>query len=83
MSHVTVHIERLVLTGYEARDRHAVADAVQVELVRLLASDAAVTRLTGLAAAPPPRVAMTVDHDTKPAALGRAVARAIAGENGR
>ncbi len=34
---VELHIEELVLHGFDPRDRHAIADAVQQELTRLVA----------------------------------------------
>lgn len=33
---VTLHIEELVLTGFPSGSRHAIADAVQAELARLM-----------------------------------------------
>jgi hypothetical protein len=33
---IDLHIEELVLHGFDPRDRHAIADAVQQELVRLV-----------------------------------------------
>jgi hypothetical protein len=36
MTDVTVHIEELVLHGFDPRGRHALADALQEELGRLL-----------------------------------------------
>jgi hypothetical protein len=37
-SEIELHIEELVLDGFEPADRHAVADALQSELARLLAT---------------------------------------------
>ena len=34
---IDLHIEELVLHGFDPRDRHAIADAVQQELTRLVA----------------------------------------------
>ena len=36
MTEVRFHIDELVLHGFDARQRHAIADAVQTELTRLL-----------------------------------------------
>lgn len=33
---IELHIEELVLHGFDPRDRHAIADAVQSELTRLV-----------------------------------------------
>ena len=83
MTRVIVHVERLVLNGYRPDDRHAIAEALQAELVRLLSTEGGVARLTGLATVPPPRMVMPVDHGAKPGALGSAVARAIVGKGTR
>jgi len=34
---VTIHIEQLVLHGFDPRDRHAIGDAIQSELAALFA----------------------------------------------
>lgn len=39
MTHVFVHIDRLVLTGFRAEDRQAVAQGLQEELGRMLGGD--------------------------------------------
>jgi len=36
---IELHIEELVLHGFEARDRHSIAEAVQLELARLIAAN--------------------------------------------
>jgi hypothetical protein len=36
MSEIRLHIDELVLQGFDPRQRHAIADAVQAELTRLL-----------------------------------------------
>jgi hypothetical protein len=36
---IEVHIENLVLHGFDPRQRHAIADAVEAELARLLAAE--------------------------------------------
>jgi hypothetical protein len=37
MTEIRLHIDELVLHGFDPRQRHAIADAVQAELTRLLA----------------------------------------------
>jgi hypothetical protein len=83
MRRVTVRIDRLVLNGYRPEDRHAIAAAVETELVRLLSTEAGLSRLTTLAQAPPQRITVAAERETKPAAIGRAIANGIAGENKR
>lgn len=41
---VRIHIDELVLHGFDARSRHAIGDAVQAELQRRLARDPAFAR---------------------------------------
>jgi hypothetical protein len=36
MTEIRLHIDELVLHGFDPRQRHAIADAVQAELTRLL-----------------------------------------------
>jgi hypothetical protein len=36
MTEIRLHIDELVLYGFDPRQRHAIADAVQAELTRLL-----------------------------------------------
>ena len=80
---IVLHIERLVLAGYRREDREAIAAGLEAELVRLLSTDAGVLRLTRLAKLPPQRITVAVEHDAKPAALGRAIAVGFAGEGRR
>jgi hypothetical protein len=49
MKRVTLHIERLVLKGFRPEDRHGIADGLQQELTRLLASPSNGEGLTKLA----------------------------------
>jgi hypothetical protein len=37
---IGLHIEELVLHGFPSRDRHRIADAMRLELTRLLSADA-------------------------------------------
>lgn len=75
---VTVHIEELVLHGFDAADRHRIGDAVQRELARLLAE-------RGLGSATPaarPFAStgnVTLRRDAPARAVGSNVARAVFG----
>ena len=48
MTRVVVHIDRLVLTGFRPRDRHAIAAGLQEELGRAFAEPGAASGLTAL-----------------------------------
>ena len=49
---VIVNIERLVLKGFRYEDRHAIAAAVQAELMRVLSAPETAQRLTELGYVP-------------------------------
>lgn len=77
---VSLHIEEVVLHGFDPRGRYAVADAVQHELTRLL-TERGVPPSLGEA-----RGAERLDagsfhpaRDTRPQALGAQLARAVYG----
>jgi len=75
---VKVHIEKLVLHGFAARDRHRIATAVQRELARLMTEGS----LPRFRQSPPAadRVnggAFKVKADAKPQAAGAGIARAV------
>jgi hypothetical protein len=77
---VDLHIEELVLHGFEPRDRYSIGDAVERELTRLFAEQLM-----------PPSLAATVERphvdagdvrvapDSKPQHVGAQVANAIFG----
>jgi hypothetical protein len=74
---ITVRIEELVLHGFDPRQRHAIGDAVERELARLLHAPAQV------AARSQARVdagSFDVPRDAPPAVVGTHIARAIHGE---
>jgi hypothetical protein len=73
---IELHIEELVLHGFDPRDRHAIADAVQQELARIVA-DRGLDSLRQSAEVP--RLdAGTIDLDaTRGAAAGAPIAGAI------
>ena len=75
-SNIRVEIDELILHGYDPRDRHAIGDAVQAELARLLT----VSAPNLVAGGDQPRIdAGRFDHADGggPAAVGRAAAGAL------
>lgn len=75
---IEIHIEEIVLHGVPPSDRHAVADALQVELAALVARhgvEGLLARPDALAHQTPPRVA--ISEGARLASVGREVARAI------
>lgn len=75
---IELHIDELVLHGFDPKDRHRIGDAVQSELARLLAE-------RGLRTAKPfdrPFVSagsVTLPRDARARAVGARVARALFG----
>jgi hypothetical protein len=76
---IEVHIDELVLHGFDPADRHRIGDAVQIELVRLLESrelarsisrGASIERLDGGA---------ITAQGPGPGHLGQAIARGVSG----
>ncbi len=76
---VTVHIDRLVLTGFRNADSQAIGEGMREELARLLADPAAGERLASLGHVSRMRVGkVTLAQDAKPQRLGISAGRAIA-----
>jgi hypothetical protein len=75
---IELHIDELVLHGFDPRDRHRIGDAVQSELTRLLAE-------RGLRTAQPfdravvSAGSVTLPRNAQPRAVGSRVARALFG----
>jgi hypothetical protein len=76
---IEVHIDELILHGFNPADRHQIGDAVQTELVRLLETKelaqsirrgASIERLDGGEITP---------HGPGPRSLGRAIAQGVFG----
>jgi hypothetical protein len=78
MKRVIVHIDRLVLNGFPADHRDAIAEGLQAELGRRLAEPAAAERLRGIGNVARVRTdAARITSDAPPRTSGAAVARAI------
>ena len=75
---VIVNIERLVLKGFRYEDRHAIAAAVQAELMRVLSAPEAAQRLTELGHVPRMRIGnVNVESNAQPQQVGSETGRAI------
>lgn len=77
---IELHIEELVLEGFEQVDRHGIAEAVEQELTRLftekgippsLADGGKINRLDG--------GAFQIEPDSRPETIGTRVAQAVYG----
>jgi hypothetical protein len=78
MKRIVVHIDRLVLNGFAAENRDAVARGLQGELGRLLAEPSMAERLGTLGNVERVRTSNArVAHDAAPRVAGTSVARAI------
>ncbi|MBI2767717.1 MAG: hypothetical protein HYX53_17610 [Chloroflexi bacterium] len=86
MTRVDVHIEELVLRGFDPRQRHAIADALQAELARLFAESAGGSNMPGReplgAAGPDPRAdpgsgSVSLEPGTPGAVAGARLAAAV------
>jgi hypothetical protein len=78
MTRVIVHIDRLVLKGFEPGDRHAVAQGLQAELERVLSGRDAASRLRGLGDVSRLQVGgVPVEQGANPQCVGESVAQGI------
>ena len=73
---IHLHIDELVLEGFEPSQRHQIADAVQQELARLLEEDLSADCATSLRRARADAGEFVV-ADRNAFAVGRGVARAV------
>jgi|NGEPerStandDraft_6_1074524.scaffolds.fasta_scaffold28236_3 hypothetical protein len=75
---IDLHIEELVLHGFAACDRHKIAEAVQIELTRLLSAQAPQSLLsTPLAFERMNGGVFNIKAGAKPQATGKQIARAV------
>ena len=78
MMRVTVHIERLVLTGFHAEDRHGIALGLQQELRRVFADREAVSHLRVMGEVPRLQVnGVHLERGSRPERVGESVAQSI------
>jgi hypothetical protein len=72
-----LHIDELVLHGFDPRDRLAIGAAVERELARLLVGEGDSEGLSGGAAARVDGGSFDVAHEAPPGVVGVEIARAI------
>lgn len=78
MKRITVHIDRLVLRGFDDKDRDSLAEGVRLELGNLLANAGASQSLTGIHSIPRLRVgSVQIGQGAKPAQVGKLIASGI------
>lgn len=79
MKRIVVHIDKLVLKGFEPGEQQRISRDLQAELGRLLAAPAAYGQLASLGHIPRLRVGNdAAAHGEMPASTGISAARAIA-----
>jgi hypothetical protein len=84
MRRVIVHIERLVLAGFESGDRHAIAAGLERELGRVFGEREAVSRLRDKGDVSRLRVdGVRLEPGGTPQSVGENVAQGIGRELGR
>jgi hypothetical protein len=77
---VELHIDELVLQGFEPAQRYAIGEAIERELTRLLTEHHAPSAIThDLEMAHLDGGTFQIDSDSRPEAIGARVARAIYG----
>ena len=82
MTEIQLHIDEVVLRGFDPRQRHAIADALHSELARLMADSMAEPRANRLAVRPAEHRrldggAFDLHAGSRPAATGASLAAAI------
>lgn len=81
MSRVIVHIDRLVLSGFKAEDRHAIAAGLQQQLGQVFAARDAVSLLRARGDVSRWQVgSVSIEHGSKPQRAGERVAQGIGKE---
>jgi len=75
---IELHIEELVLHGFEARDCHRIAEAVQLELTRLIVANGGANSLkTPISLERIKAGAFKVQASAKPQQAGKQIAEAV------
>lgn len=77
MKRVSVHIDRLVLRGFERADGVAIGEAMREELARVLGDAQAVRALASSGDVPRLRATTQLDAGSHPFSVGAQVAQAI------
>ena len=74
---VELHIDELVLHGFERGERHAIGDAVQRELARVLREQGVPISLRSEKETEEINAAFNAAHNAKPSVTGRQIAQAV------
>jgi hypothetical protein len=78
VTRIVLHIDRLVLRGFDPIDRDSLAEGLRQELVELLTRPASAPSITGLRSAPRLSAGtVRIDHDAQPAYIGKLIAGRI------
>ena len=78
MRRVIVHIDSLVLKGFRAEDRHAIAQGLQEQLTRVLATPGIAGQLQQVESVSQVRAGnINIAVDTKPRQVGTAIANKL------
>ena len=75
---INLHIDRLVLRGFNHEDRQGIAEGLQQELARMFADPQAAQQLTASGDMPQLRIGnISIGHGAKPQYIGVQLARGI------
>jgi hypothetical protein len=74
---VELHIEELVLEGFDSRDRHRIRDAVERELTRLLGEERELRQVRQEAHVPELRAQFSMRAGSTPGRVGAQLAEAV------
>jgi len=78
MKRVVLHIDSLILKGFQHEDRHGIADGLQQELSRLFADPQAAQQLMENGNVSRLRLgSISIDQNSKPQRVGSQVAQGI------
>jgi hypothetical protein len=76
---VELHIEQLVLRGFSPGDKHAIAAALESELVRLLTEKTPAPLLGNRSVAAAPAKPLTTTEGARPESVGQHLGRSVYG----
>jgi len=78
MKRITVHIDRLVLQGFNDVDRNGIAEGLSEELVRQFSDNNVLSRVTSQVASPILRVGgVSIERGAMPRDVGVQLARSL------
>jgi hypothetical protein len=78
MKRIVLHIDNLVMHGFQHAERHAIAEGLQQELARQFADPQAAQQLTGIGNVARLRIgSVSIGQNTQPQHIGTQVAQGI------